>query len=92
MMNNPDLTTPTNVDANGLPITQSIAPAQPTTINPGVKPSGAPVSFSPKAQNTMTGVFGNPVANSYDRSMSGPTPIPDPTIDRNTPISNFQNT
>jgi hypothetical protein len=38
--------------------------------NPGIKQSGAPVPFSPQAQTTMSGVFGNPITNSYDRSIS----------------------
>lgn len=92
MMNNPDLTTPTNVDANGLPIQAAIQPPRPSTINPRIKPSGAPVSFSPKSQDTIMSAFGNPVANSYDRTVSGPTPIPEPIIDSNVPTSNFYNT
>lgn len=63
-----------------------------TPMNPGIKPSGAPVSFSPKSQSTITSAFGNPVANSYDRTVSGPTPIPEPIIDSNVPTSNFYNT
>jgi hypothetical protein len=39
-------------------------------INPSIKQSGAPVPFSPKAQTNITGVFGNPMPNSYDRSMT----------------------
>jgi hypothetical protein len=39
-------------------------------INPSIKQSGAPVPFSPKAQTNITGVFGNPISNSYDRSMA----------------------
>jgi hypothetical protein len=58
-------------------------------INPGIKPSGAPVSFSPRAQSTITSAFGNPIANSYDRAVSGPTPIPEPVISPNVPPSNF---
>jgi hypothetical protein len=40
------------------------------SVNPGIKQSGAPVPFSPQAQNNITGVFGNPMSNSYDRSMT----------------------
>ena len=58
-------------------------------INPGVKPSGASVSFSPKSQSTITSVFGNPLANSYDRAIDGPVPIPQPIIDQNVPPNNF---
>lgn len=36
----------------------------------GVKDSGAPVSFSPSSVQTMNGMFGSPMQNSYDRSMS----------------------
>ena len=38
--------------------------------NPGIKQSGAPVPFSPKAQTNITGMFGTPMSNSYDRSMA----------------------
>lgn len=58
-------------------------------INPGIKPSGAPVSFSPRAQSTITSAFGNPVANSYDRTVGGPVPIPEPIISTNVPQNNF---
>lgn len=60
-----------------------------TPINPGIKPSGAPVSFSPRAQSTITSAFGNPIANSYDRTVGGPTPIPAPIINSNVPQNNF---
>jgi hypothetical protein len=49
---------------------------QATTFNPGVKPSGAPVSFSPKSQATMNGIFGTPMAGRYDRTMGTPKPVP----------------
>lgn len=39
-------------------------------VNQGIKQSGAPIPFSPKAQANITGVFGNPISNSYDRSMA----------------------
>ena len=44
----------------------------PRTANLGmsVKDSGAPVSFSPNSVQTMNGMFGSPMQNSYDRSMS----------------------
>ena len=87
-MRNTDLPQQQGIDATGIPA----APIQPATFNPGIKPSGAPVSFSPKSQNTIMSAFGNPTVNSYDRTVSGPLPIPEPIIDRNTPVSNFQNT
>jgi hypothetical protein len=49
---------------------------QATTFNPGIKATGAPVSFSPRAQSTMTGVFGTPMAGKYDRTMGTPQPVP----------------
>lgn len=49
---------------------------QATTFNPGIKPTGAPVSFSPRSQSTMAGVFGTPMAGEYDRTMSTPQPVP----------------
>lgn len=39
------------------------------TFNPGVKATGAPVSFSPAAQSIMTSAFGVPMQDSYDRTM-----------------------
>jgi hypothetical protein len=44
----------------------------PAMANPGIKPSGAPVSFNKSAQNTITGAFGMPMDSSFDRAM-GPT-------------------
>ena len=84
MIDNPTLSSTPISDIGGLP-------AQPA-INPGIKASGAPVSFSPKAQNTITSAFGNPIANSYDKAIGGPTPIPSPVIDSNVPVNNFYNT
>jgi hypothetical protein len=40
-----------------------------TMYNPGIKPSGAPVNFNPKAQANMTGMFGMPSEGTYDRSL-----------------------
>ena len=42
----------------------------PRTMNPGIKPTGAPVTFSPTSQKTMTSMFGNPITSSYDRAMN----------------------
>jgi hypothetical protein len=91
MMNNPDLTVPTNVDANGLPVNQTIKTAQSTTFNPGIKQTGAPVPFSPKAQANMTGVFGNPIEGAYDRSMGTGFNPPIPTIAPIVPVDNLYN-
>ena len=44
-------------------------------FNPGVKPSGAPVSFNQTAQSTMTNMFGTPVSGSYDRLVSNPQTV-----------------
>ena len=49
---------------------------QATTFNPGIKPSGAPVSFSQKSQATMAGIFGTPMAGKYDRAMGMPQAAP----------------
>jgi hypothetical protein len=51
--------------------------------NPLVKPSGAPMPFSPVAQNTMTSAFGMPMENLYDKAMSTPQ---QPPIGVETPI------
>jgi hypothetical protein len=55
----------------------NIAPPipQPVTYNPGIKATGAPVSFNPKSQAAMTGMFGMPADGTYDRTL----PIP-PTV------------
>ena len=92
MMNNPDLNPPTDVDATGMPITQSIRPMAPTKINPGIKQTGAPVPFSPKAQSNMTGMFGNPIEGAYDRSMGTGFNPPIPTIAPIVPVDNSYNT
>jgi len=42
----------------------------PRTQNPGIKPTGAPVTFSPASQKNMTSMFGNPITSSYDRAMN----------------------
>jgi hypothetical protein len=84
MIDNTNLQNPIATDMNAV---QTQSP-----INPRIKPSGAPVAFSPKSQNTIMSAFGNPVANSYDRTMDGPVPIPQPIIDSNVPTSNFYNT
>jgi hypothetical protein len=55
--------------------------------NPGFKPSGAPMPFSPAAQNTMTSAFGMPMENLYDRAMSVPQ---QPPIGVETPMSTPQ--
>lgn len=71
---------------------QAITPAVSTTFNPGVKQTGAPVPFSPQAQNNMTGMFGNPVNGSYDRSMgAGGYNPPIPTIAPIVPVDNLYN-
>ena len=52
--------------------TATQAPLIPTpkpTFNPGIKPSGAPVNFNPKAQATMTSAFGMPTEGTYDRTL-----------------------
>ena len=71
---------------------QAIKPAAQTAINPGVKQTGAPVPFSPQAQDNMTGMFGNPVSDSYDRSMgAGGFNPPIPTIAPIVPTNNLYN-
>jgi len=71
---------------------QAIRPAAQTAINPGVKQTGAPVPFSPQAQDNMTGMFGTPVSDSYDRSMgAGGFNPPIPTIAPIVPTNNLYN-
>jgi hypothetical protein len=51
---------------------------QAVTFNPGIKPTGAPVSFSPRSQSTMNGVFGMPMQGKYDRAMTPPAGVKTP--------------
>lgn len=59
------------------------ASQRPVTFNPGIKDTGAPVTFSPKSQATMNSVFGMPVQGQYDRVMSSPQ---NPPVGVQTPI------
>ena len=72
--NNPSMlpsgATTTNMSLTGVTIPDAPITSMPRTYNPGIKPSGAPVSFNPKMQSTMTGVFGMPTDGSYDRVMT----------------------
>lgn len=74
---NPD---PTAVNSDQMEIAQAVQTLQqgPQTYNPGIKPSGAPVSFNPQAQQMMTNMFGQPMIGSYDRSL-GASVANDPT-------------
>jgi len=54
---------------SGMPVAQPPVVSGPRTFNPGVKTTGAPVPFSPKAQSAITGAFGMPADGSYDRTM-----------------------
>jgi hypothetical protein len=93
-INKQNLSTPTASVATAPPVTIDPMALENTgtmlnTVEPGIKPSGAPVSFSPRAQSTITSAFGNPVANSYDRTVGGPVPITDTNIDSNWPQNNL---
>jgi hypothetical protein len=93
-VNKQNLSTPTASVATAPPVTVDPMALENTgtmlnTVEPGIKPSGAPVSFSPRAQSAITSAFGNPVANSYDRTVGGPVPITDPNIDSNWPQNNL---
>ena len=44
-------------------------PPTPDTFDPTIKVSGAPVNFNPNSMNNMKGMFGAPIADSYDRVM-----------------------
>lgn len=39
-------------------------------VNPYIKDSGAPVNFNPKSAQAINGMFGTPMENSYDRTMT----------------------
>ena len=71
----PDGATTTNVSLSGVANPQAPIMAWPRTYNPGIKPTGAPVNFNPKAQANMTGMFGMPAQGTYDRTL----PVP-PTV------------
>jgi len=93
-INKQNLSTPTASVATAPPVTVDPMALENTgtmlnTVEPGIKPSGAPVSFSPRAQSAITSAFGNPVANSYDRTVGGPVPITDTNIDSNWPQNNL---
>jgi len=93
-VNKQNLSTPTASVATAPPVTVDPMALENTgtmlnTVEPGIKPSGAPVSFSPRAQSAITSAFGNPVANSYDRTVGGPVPITDTNIDSNWPQNNL---
>jgi len=90
MIINPNQTGDEFSDAGSSPIVKAAAPGKtPYTV---VKPTGAPVPFSPKAQTNMTGVFGNPMEGSYDRSMGNAFNPPIPTIAPIVPVDNLYNT
>ena len=59
----------TDMSLTGKPVQQPPMVSEPMTFNPGIKASGAPVPFSPKAQVAMTGAFGMPTEGSYDRTI-----------------------
>jgi len=48
--------------------------AGPRLFNPGVKATGAPVTFSPGDQQSMINMYGAPMQGSFDRSMPQPPP------------------
>jgi hypothetical protein len=39
-------------------------------VNPYIKNSGAPVNFSPRSAQNINSMFGTPMENSYDRTMT----------------------
>ena len=70
LMGQPPMTTGLNTAVDAV--------QQATTFNPGIKTTGAPVSFSPRAQATMGGVFGMPMQGKYDRAMMPPAGVQTP--------------
>ena len=67
-MNNTEVT---NTQAPAQPVSASV---DPRLFNPGVKQTGAPVSFSPGDQQSMINMYGTPLQDSFDRSMPQPPP------------------
>lgn len=90
MINNPNQSSSEYIDASSAAMVKATTPGKtPYTV---VKPTGAPIPFSPKAQTNMTGVFGNPMEGSYDRSMGNAFNPPIPTIAPIVPVDNLYNT
>lgn len=54
--------------------------APPRPMNPNIKPTGAPVPFSPQNASTINGVFGTGMENSFDRTMSSMDPAQNPQM------------
>ena len=69
----------TSADMSSLTNPDAINPAlgidNRTQYNPGIKPSGAPVNFNPRAQANMTGMFGMPAQGTYDRTLPVTTTV-----------------
>jgi hypothetical protein len=59
-----------------VPVQPVSASADPRLFNPGVKPTGAPVPFTPGAQQSMVNMYGAPMQGSFDRQMSAPQQPP----------------
>ena len=59
----------TDMSLTGMPVQQPPVVSEPRSFNPGIKATGAPVPFSPKAQSAMMGAFGTPTDGSYDRTI-----------------------
>lgn len=57
----------------GMPM---VGQVDPRMYNPGIKQSGAPVTFNQSDQQAMISMYGNPVEGSFDRRMPKPTAPP----------------
>ena len=66
------------------PVQPASATADPRLFNPGIKPTGAPVPFTPGAQQSMVNMYGAPAEGSFDRQMSTPA---QPPVTVKTPVT-----
>ncbi len=69
-MNNTEVT---NTQASAQPVSASV---DPRLFNPGVKQTGAPVTFTPGDQQSMVNMYGAPMQGSFDRQMAAPQQPP----------------
>jgi len=66
---------------NNIGVTNTQTPTQPASgdprlFNPGIKQTGAPVTFAPGDQQSMINMYGAPMQGSFDRQMSTPQQPP----------------
>ena len=65
---NNTMAVPSMIDVNQ--VNQNVTSQNPQMVNPFIKDSGAPVNVNPKAAQTINGIFGTQIPNSFDRTMT----------------------